>query len=142
MLQGEFDAADAAGAEALLSQYAEFLRETVRRVGEERVAERSAIGDAVIERVIDGDVVDLSLSEAAAILATDPDLPDAGRIVAEGRDILLLGMTTAVVDVDILASQLETGHGAKELQQKLEGRHPITLGEYARVHYHLGEHAE
>jgi hypothetical protein len=142
MLRGEFDAAATSGPEALLEAYRSALRETVERVGVDRVAETTGLDAATVDSLVEGDVGSMVLSDAAAILGADPDRPDGDTIAAEARDILLLGMTTAVVDVDTLASELDGRLEAKELQQKLEGRHPMTLGEYATIHHQLGAHTE
>lgn len=140
MLRGEIHAADAGGPDELLRTYGSHLRETVEVVGEEGVLAATDLDGETVERVRDGDVGALTLTEAAAVLAADPDRPDAETVAAEARDILLLGMTTAVVDVESLASALDGALEPKELQQKIEGRHPMTLSEYATVHYHLREH--
>ena len=75
--------------------------------------------------------------EAAAILAAAEDRPTADAIAAEARDILLMGMTTAVMDVDSVASELGGDLEPKEIQQKVEGRQPISLREYALLHQEL-----
>lgn len=142
MLRGEIDPTAATGPEELRSTYGAFLRETIERVGVDAVAEGADLERETVERVVAGDVDGLTLAEAAAILATATDRPDAETLAAEARDVLLLGMTTAVLDVDALASHLDAPLDAKELQQKIEGRHPMTLEEYAMVHYQLREHAD
>ncbi|MFB6077068.1 MAG: DUF5791 family protein, partial [Candidatus Nanohaloarchaea archaeon] len=58
-------------------------------------------------------------------------------IEAEARDILLMGMTAAVVDVDRLASAIDGEMEPKEIQQKVEGRQDMTVAEYARLHHEL-----
>lgn len=141
MIRGEFDATAADDPAALLADYRSVLAETIGRVGVERVAERSDLPVETIERVESGEG-ELTLTEAAAILATDEERPDAEAIAAEARDVLLLGMTTAVVDVDTLASELDGEMEPKEIQQKVEGRSPMTLEEYARIHFQLREHTE
>jgi voltage-gated potassium channel Kch len=140
MLRGEIDAAAAGGPDELLEHYGRVLAETVETVGQDTVESSTDCSAAAVERAAAGDVGDLSLETAASILATDPDRPDAETLAADARDILLLGMTTAVLDVESLASELNGDLDAKELQQKIEGRFPITLAEYAAVHYHLREH--
>jgi hypothetical protein len=85
----------------------------------------------------EGETPELTVEAAAAILGTDPDLPDGETVAAEARDLLLLGMTTAVVDVDAVAAGLDIDIDPKEVQQKVEGRHPMTLAEYAHVHAFL-----
>lgn len=142
MLRGEFDAAAADGPADLRAEYESVLAETIERLGVETVAERSGLASGTVEAVLAGESPELTLSEAAAVLAADEGRPDAEAIAAEARDVLLLGMTAAVVDVDALASALDGALEAKELQQKVEGRHPMTLAEYATVHYELGEHTD
>lgn len=70
---------------------------------------------------------------AARLAANEPDSPDV--VYEELLDQLLIEMTTAVVDVERLASQLQLDIGAKELQQRIEGRAPMTLREYALIRH-------
>lgn len=142
MLRGEFDAGAAADPAALRADYESRLADTIDRVGLETVAERSGLPQETLAAVGEGDAEDLSLSAAAAIFAADEDRPDAETVAAEARDILLLGMTTAVLDVDTLASTMDGAMEAKDLHQKVEGRQPMTIAEYAQIHHTLGEHAE
>jgi hypothetical protein len=142
MRRGAIDAAEADDPDALLDRYRTLLRETVDAVGVDRVEAESGLDRATIERAVGDEAGEVTLEEAASILASDPGAPDAESIAAEARDILLLGMTTAVLDVESLASELDGTMGAKALQQKVEGRHPMTLGEYAAVHYHLRDHTD
>lgn len=142
MLRGEIDAAAAGGPDDLLETYGDVLAETVERLGRDAVGSSSDCSAEAVDSAAAGAVADLSLETAASILGADPDRPDAETLAADARDILLLGMTTAVVDVDVLASELNGDLDAKELQQKIEGRHPMTLEEYATVHYHLRDHVE
>lgn len=142
MLRGEIDARDAADPEELLAAYEAVLAETVDRLGVGTVADRSGVDVETLEAVAAGRSPDLDLETAAAILAADGDRPDAETVAAQARDVLLLGMTTAVVDVDSLASELDGAFDPKELQQKVEGRRSMTLAEYATIHHHLAEHTE
>lgn len=137
MLRGEIDAGEAATPAALRTAYETALAETVERVGVETVAERSGVASERLRALADGRSPELSVADAAAILATDESRPDAETIAAEARDALLLGMTTAVLDVESLASELAGSLDPKELQQKIEGRHPMTLAEFATVRHHL-----
>jgi hypothetical protein len=50
-------------------------------------------------------------------------------------------MTTAVLDVDGLASAIDGAIEPKEIQQKVEGRQPISLREYALLHQELATEA-
>lgn len=133
MLRGEF-AAGRLSPEALHEAYLARLRETVDAVGVETVSERSGVDPSVVAALADGETPDLTVEAAAAVLGTDPDLPDGESVAAEARDILLMGMTTAVVDVEAVAAGLDIDVDPKEVQQKVEGRHPMTLAEYAHVH--------
>ena len=137
MLRAEFPDAGDQSPEALLGAYEAVLSETVETVGIDAVVDATGLETETVERLRDGDAADLTLSDAAAVLATDPDRPDADAIQAEAQDILLMGMTTAVVDVEALASGIDDAMEPKEIQQKIEGRYPITLVEYATLHSYL-----
>ncbi|MBV0901470.1 DUF5791 family protein [Haloarcula salina] len=137
MLRGEFPEAGEQSPEALLAAYATVLTETVDSVGVDAVVEASGLDRGVVGAFADGDIADRTLEEAVAVLATDPDRPDADALQAEAQDILLMGMTTAVMDVESLASGLDDRLEPKEIQQKIEGRFPITLEEYATLHSHI-----
>jgi len=134
MLRGEFPSAGEGDDESLRAAYDTMLAETITDVGTEAVAERTGIDEERLEALLKGASPALSLTEAAAILATDPDRPDAEAIAAEARDILLMGMTTAVLDVEAVASGIDDVLEPKEIQQKIEGRFPMTLDEYALLH--------
>jgi plasmid stability protein len=137
MLRGEFDSAGESTPAELHEAYLARLRETIETVGAETVAKRSGVDDQVVLAIADGETPELTLEAAAAVLAADPEMPPGESIAAEARDILLMGMTTAVVDVDALAAGVDVDLEPKELQQKVEGRYPVTLAEYAHVHAFL-----
>lgn len=134
MLRGEFESPGELTPEELRDAYYARLRETVERAGVDAVSERTGVDRAVIEGVAGGETPELTLEAAAALLATDDDRPDAQSIQMEALDILLMGMTTAVLDVDAVSAGLDGALEPKEIQQKVEGRHPITLSEYAQLH--------
>lgn len=142
MLRGEIDADGATGPEDLLEAYGVVIRETVDRLGVDAIVEETGLDAATVESFLEGDVGAVTLSDAAAILGAHPERPGAETVAAEARDALLLGMTTAVVDIDTLSSALDGTMEPKEIQQKLEGRHPMTLREYAAIHFELREHTE
>jgi hypothetical protein len=137
MLRGEFPEAGDTSTADLEAAYRRLLAETVDAVGLKVVRERSGLPSSTVEAVAAGESEPLTLTDAAAILAADPERPDAETLAAEARDILLLGMTTAVLDVESLASELDDALEPKEIQQMVEGRHPMTLAEYALVHHHI-----
>ncbi|MCU4752278.1 DUF5791 family protein [Halobacteria archaeon AArc-curdl1] len=78
---------------------------------------------------------DISLEEAAAIQSLEDGEPDPDTIIEIACEHLLLGMTTAVLDVDTLASELEIDLDAKEVQQKIERRAPMTFDEYVHIQH-------
>jgi len=137
MLRGEFPDAGEQSAEELLAAYGTVLAETVERVGVADVVEATGLDRATVDAFADGKVADRTLEEAVAVLATGPDRPDADALQAEAQDILLMGMTTAVMDVESLASGIDDELEPKEIQQKIEGRYPVTLAEYALLHSYI-----
>ncbi|MHB9288396.1 DUF5791 family protein [Halobacteriales archaeon Cl-PHB] len=141
MLRGEFESAGETSPAELQAAYEQLLATTVDRVGVDTVVEESGVDRATVAALADGESPTLDLEDATAILATDEDRPDAEAIAAEARDILLMGMTTAVVDVDTLASEIDGALEPKEIQQKVEGRYPMTLEEYALLHHELESQA-
>ncbi|WP_459192665.1 DUF5791 family protein [Halosimplex sp. J119] len=137
MLRGEFESAGELSPEELRDAYGERLADTVDRVGVDTIVERSGVDREVVEAIAAGDRPELTLEAAAAVLATDPERPDGETLKMEALDMLLMGMTTAVVDVEAVATGLNDEMDPKEIQQKVEGRYPITLAEYAAIHHFL-----
>ena len=137
MLRGEFESAGELEPDALRGAYDELLAETVERVGRSKVAAESGVDGDVLDALLDGERPDLSLTEAAAVLAADGSRPDADSIEAEARDILLMGMTTAVLDVEAVAAGVSDAMDPKEIQQKIEGRYPMSLDDYAVLHAYI-----
>ncbi len=137
MIRGEFPDAGESSPETLRRAYERRLSTVVDATGVEAVAEETGIERERLAGLADGAAPEFTLEEAAAVLALEADAPPADAIAAEARDVLLMGMTTAVVDVEGLASELDAGLGPKEIQQKVEGRYPMTLAEYALIHHHL-----
>lgn len=134
MLRDEFETPGERDPEELRTAYERVLAETVETQGIDTVAEATDVDEVTLEALVDGESPELRLEEAAAILATDPDRPDADFIVADARDMLLMGMSTAVLDVEAIQSGINAQLEAKEIQQKVEGRFPMTLAEYAVLH--------
>jgi hypothetical protein len=48
-----------------------------------------------------------------------------------------MGMTTAVLDVDTIGAEIDADLDGKQIQQKIEGRAPMTLDEYALLHHFI-----
>jgi len=137
MLRGRFESAGEQTPEELRAAYEEALRETIERVGRETVIAESGVDETTVAALADGDAPEVTLEDATAILATDDDLPDADAIEAEARDILLMGMSVAVLDVEAIAAGINDELEPKEIQQKVEGRYPTTLAEYATLHQYI-----
>lgn len=145
MLTGRFPHAGESDPEALLAAYLDVLGEVIDEHGTDTVVAETGLSAETVEALAEGrrhDVAadragDATLSEAASILELSGDFPDAETVAAQARDILLMGMSTAVMDVDAVAARLGGDLDPKTIQQKIEGRHPITLAEYARIHHLL-----
>jgi hypothetical protein len=130
-------AADDAGADevtpaALLAAFEALVSEAVAEAGRERVGDEPDVDEASIEAADDGDAAGLSVTDAAAIVAVTADR-DADAVVAELRDHLLMGMATAVLDVDTLAAGIDADLTGQEVQQALEGRAGMTLEQLAEI---------
>lgn len=119
-------------AEELHQAYLAALREVADAAGVDAVSEASGIDEDRIEALVAGESLDLSFVEAAGILAAEEGAP-ADALAAEARDHLLMGMTTAVLDVDSVAANVE-GMSATGIQQRIEGRSEMSLEEFATLH--------
>ena len=137
MLRGRFEAADELSPAELRSEYEAVLAETIETVGESTVADQTGVDEETIRALVAGDSPELTLEDASAILGTDEQYPDADSIEAEARDILLMGMSIAVLDVEAIAAGINDELEPKEIQQKVEGRYPISLAEYAIIHSYI-----
>lgn len=130
------DPEDVTAAE-LRAEYEKVLARVVEREGVDAAAESSGVERERLDALVAGESPELTVEEAAALLALSEEWPDADGIVLEARDNLMLQMSSAVMDVDSLAAGVEGDLDAKEIQQKIEGRQPMTLAEYARIHRHV-----
>ncbi len=137
MLRGRFESAGEMSPAELRAAYDDQLVTTIEAVGQETVAEEVDIQPETLDALIEGESPEITLETAAEILALDDGLPDAESITAEAQDILLMGMSIAVLDVEAVASGINDAMEPKEIQQKAEGRFPMTLDEYALVHGYI-----
>jgi len=137
MIRGAIESPAGSSPEQLRSAYEELLAETVRAVGVETAADGTALARDRLAAIADGDSPALTVAEAATILALAEDRPSADTIEAEARDLLLMGMSTAVLDVEAVAAGIDDAMDPKEIQQKVEGRHPMTVGEYALLRSYI-----
>jgi hypothetical protein len=123
--------------EELEALYAESLEAVIRERGVDTVADAADVPEDSVRSARAGELGGITLEEGAAILALAEDHPPAEDIVMVALDDLLMGMTSAVLDVEALESAIGGELEAREIQQKVEGRHPITLAEYALLHQHI-----
>jgi hypothetical protein len=123
--------------EAVRADYEATLAGVVEAEGVDAVAADAGVDPEVLDALAAGDAPELTVEQAAGILGASDDYPPAEDLLLEVRDHLMLQMSSAVMDVEALASGLDDDYDAKTLQQKLEGRQPMTLAEYARVHRHV-----
>ena len=141
MLEEPLEAPAETSPEELLARYEAALAGVVEAVGADEVVERTGVDAATVEAVESGDAADLDLRDAAAILALREGSADADAILSEVRDHLLLSMSSAMLDVERIAADVEGDLDPKEVQGKVEGRHPMTLAEYARIHHYVADAA-
>ncbi|SNZ12949.1 hypothetical protein SAMN06269185_1992 [Natronoarchaeum philippinense] len=120
----------------LRSEYDDALRAAVEDGGgvDTVIAETGVDRDAVTALTA-GESPDISVGDAAALQALDADAPDAETIVEMAWEHLLLGMSSAVLDVETLANEIDDDLSAKEVQQKLERRAPATLDEFVAIEH-------
>ena len=120
----------------LYERYEALLVDAIQGVGAAEASERSGVDRETVDSLLAGESPDVTLEDAAAVLALDVD-EDADTIVALDRDAIMMGMTSAVVDVEALARGVDGDLEPRELQAKVEGRFPMTLREFADVHRFL-----
>ncbi|MDS0297958.1 DUF5791 family protein [Halogeometricum sp. S1BR25-6] len=123
----------------LREAYEAQIRTVVDSVGVEAAAADADVDEEQVAAVADGPAPDMRVEDAAALLALSEEYPDQEAIVLELRDHLLLGMTTGVLDVDTIASNVDLGLSGQEIQQALEGRNAMTLEQLAAIHGYIAE---
>lgn len=139
MLTEEIADPEATSPAELRTQYLAALTAVTEECGVDAIADETDFSAERVDALLSGDADELTLEEAADLLACSPDYPDAEDYLLEIRDHLMLQMSSAVVDIDSLRRGIETDLDSKELQQKVEGRSAMTLEEYARVTHYLAE---
>jgi hypothetical protein len=137
MLHDAADEPESLSPRQLRDAYDDELRAAIDGHGVATVAERADVPTDRVAALVDGESPALTLSEAAAILAAADDGHDAEVIGQEVRDHLLMGMTTGVLDVDTIASNVDLDLSGQEVQQAIEGRIRLTLDELAAIHGYI-----
>lgn len=120
---------------ALRAAYDEQLAAVLESIDVETAAAETGIASETLAAIAAGESPKVTVREAAAVLALDPERPDAEAIVFELRDHLLMGMTTGVLDVDTIASRISVDLTGQEVQQALEGRTEMTLDHLAAIQH-------
>ncbi|MFC7200633.1 DUF5791 family protein [Halospeciosus flavus] len=121
------------------AEYEATLEAIIDAYGVDAAADETDFDADRLAAIRDGDAEAITTEEAAEVLALAEDWPPAEDLLLEMQDHVMLQMSSAVVDVDSLATdvEFEDDLSAKEIQQRIEGRHPMTLDEYARIHHYL-----
>lgn len=125
----------------LRAEYDGMLAAILESVGIDSAAAETDVPCDALEVAAAGESPSLSLEDAASIAALDPDEPDAETIEIEACEHLLLGMTTAVLDVESLAAEVPLDLDPKEIQQKLERRAPMTFEEFVHIQHAIASNA-
>ncbi|MFB6235435.1 MAG: DUF5791 family protein [Halopenitus sp.] len=118
--------------DALQAAYETLVRDAVTATDVDEVVAETKVDAETAESIADGTVPTLTVEEAASVIALTHDR-DAAAIEAELRDHLLMGMTTAVLDVDTIAGAIDIDLTGQEVQQVLEGRTSMTLAQLAEI---------
>jgi hypothetical protein len=127
---------DGLSVDDLRAEYARDLADVLADRDTDAVVDATGV-DADAVDALRGEVIppDLALEDAAAILALRDDVADAETVAEIACDHLLLGMTTGVMDVDAVASDLAIDLDATAVQQKIERRVPMTFNEFVHVQH-------
>ncbi|PCR91713.1 DUF5791 family protein [Natrinema ejinorense] len=125
----------------LRAEYEADFTTIVDERGPEAVADETDLEPETLEAMAAGESPSLTLEQAARIQSLEAGEPDSETIVTMALEHLLLGMSTAVLDVDAVESHLEIDLDAKEIQQKIEGRAPMSFEEFVHVQYVIADGA-
>lgn len=126
------DPGEHTGAELYDALVAE-LGARVDAAGAETVAAETDLDADAVAALAAGDPPELTLEEAAAVLAA-AEGDSAADVLALTRDAVMMGMSQAVLDVEALAAEAGGDLEPREVQSKIEGRFPMTLREFALLY--------
>lgn len=119
----------------LRAAYEAELAGIVEEIGLETAAVATDVDRETLEALLEDESPDLELTAAAELVALVDGEPDAETAIEIACDHLLLGMSTAVLDVEAVESELAIDLDAKEVQQKIERRAPMSLEEYVHIQH-------
>jgi hypothetical protein len=137
MLYDDIEDPEATSPEELREEYAAGLAEIIDANGVDAVVDETGVDRETVAALADGDAPEVQVEDAAAVAALADDAPPKDVVMAEIQDSLLMGMTTAVLDVDTIAAEIDADMDGKQVHQKVEGRAPMTLDEYANLHHFI-----
>ena len=123
--------AETVTATELLSAFEALVDETLSEADRNQITDETGFDVTTIETARN-DPSELTVIEGATIVSVTANR-DADAIVSELRDHLLMGMAMAVLDVDTLAAEIDADLTGQEVQQALEGRAEMTLGQLAEI---------
>ena len=124
----------------LRQEYDDDLAAVLESHGIETVADETDVDRERLEALLEGEAPDLTLEEAAQVQSLADGAPDDPEtIVTMATEHLLLGMSSAVLDVDALETELALELDAKEIQQKIERRAPMSVEEFVHVQYVIAD---
>jgi hypothetical protein len=135
-LQGDLENPGDRTVDELLEIQTTRLRKIINDLGVEAAARLTGLDPDMIAAIGDGDASTagpLDLEAVATLLASSEGTPSATALLDEALDELLFGMTTGVLNVDVVAGELDADLGPREVQQVLEGRHPVTLRDFLEL---------
>ncbi|WP_222920005.1 DUF5791 family protein [Natrinema sp. SYSU A 869] len=125
----------------LRAEYEDDLVAIIEQRGAGDVAAETDLEQETLEALAAGESPELMFEQAAQIQSLEDGEPDPETIVTMALEHLLLGMSTAVLDVDAVESHLEIDLDAKEVHQKIEGRAPMSFGEFVHIQYVIADSA-
>ena len=126
------DPGDYSGAELYDALVTE-LAGRVEATGVDTVVAETDLDAETVEALAAGDAPQLTIEEAAAVLAAVED-DNPADVLALTRDAVMMGMSQAVLDVEALAAEAGGDLEPREVQSKIEGRFPMTLEEFALLY--------
>jgi hypothetical protein len=126
------DPGDYSGAELYDALVTE-LAGRVEATGVDTVVAETDLDAETVAALAAGNAPQLTLEEAAAVLAAVEDDSPAD-VLALTRDAVMMGMSQAVLDVEALAAEAGGDLEPREVQSKIEGRFPMTLEEFALLY--------
>jgi hypothetical protein len=135
-LQGDVENPGDRTVDELLDIQTARLGKIINDLGIEAAARLPGLDPDMIAAIADGDASiagQLDLEAVATLLASSEGTPSATALLDEALDELLFGMTTGVLNVDVVAGELDADLGPREVQQVLEGRHPVTLRDFLEL---------